>query len=52
MEMSIVLDGRIIAMNVTENGFTGTVYALTENMSFYVFRVTLNSIERLLDIKI
>lgn len=52
MEMSIILDGSILGLTVTQDLYSAFVYALTENMSFYVFKVTKNSIEKLVDLKV
>ena len=52
LEMSIVLDGDILGMTVTNDDAKGKIYILTDTLSFYIFNITKNSFEKLLNIKI
>jgi hypothetical protein len=53
METSIVLDAKIIGLYLGEV-FDGNckMYALTENLSFYVFKITKTSVEKLLIVRV
>ena len=54
MEMNVVLDGRILGLYIPEieNNYSVLIYALTENLSFYIFRLTKCDIEKLFVVNI